>query len=552
MQTLSNIQWGIAFTVLVLGNAGAAEPSLTHLKPAGIERGTTKTIECFGKFEWPVKIDCPGAVVECLEEKGQLSVTIDADLPSDRVWLRLYDSTGASSAVPLLIGEVSGVAEIEPNNAPDEAQDIPAIGDGSTNVIVDGVLEKSGEVDGFAVKLSAGQTLVAVVDANTTFGSPMDAILQVALPDGTVIDENHDFRGLDPGLAFTAQETGTYIVRVFAWPSNPNQQIRYQGAANFVYRLTLTTQGYVTHAVEQFATVGSSMQVTGMGMRSPHTGMALRLALDERFLELDAEGGEVGFVRIPGVAGSARVGLIGEEVGVGKGVELFDASESTLALNSAVSGLLEVAGEEQDYLLDIQKDQVVQVVVESVSIHSDLVALATISDLTGKVLKQTSERGAAVDAKLTFKAPADGEYRLSVRDRFNSGGPRHYYRLTVRQPRSDFKLTVATDRFAATKDKPLEIPVVVQRTGGIGEPVGDISISVEGLPEDIELSPVVSSSSGDSAKRVTLKLSAGVQAFSGPIRIIGKSAGGKQRSALAPASYGASFERLWLTLPAGD
>jgi hypothetical protein len=48
--------------------------------------------------------------------------------------------------------------------------------------------------------------------------------------------------------SFEAPATGPYIVRLFAFPSTPDSSIRFAGGSAFVYRLTLTTGGYLDYA----------------------------------------------------------------------------------------------------------------------------------------------------------------------------------------------------------------------------------------------------------------------------------------------------------------
>ena len=49
--------------------------------------------------------------------------------------------------------------------------------------------------------------------------------------------------------------------------------------------------------------------------------------------------------------------------------------------------------------------------------------------------------GYGADSLLHFTAPADGEYILRIRDSQGLGGDDYAYRLTVRRPRPDFRLT---------------------------------------------------------------------------------------------------------------
>ena len=224
--------------------SSAAPPTLSHLFPAGGQRGTQVVATCTGEFAWPVQVWAPGVEVHAAEEKGKLEVSIPEDLAADRIWIRLHNEEGASAAVPFLIGGLKETMEQEPNNSPRNAQDVNGAG-----VVVNGILKEKGDVDGFAVELEAGQTLVASVDANHHLGSPMDAILQVATADGTVLAENHDALGLDPRIVYTAANCGTYVVRLFAFSSTPNTRIAFQNGDNYIYRLTLTTGPFMTHAI---------------------------------------------------------------------------------------------------------------------------------------------------------------------------------------------------------------------------------------------------------------------------------------------------------------
>ena len=52
----------------------------------------------------------------------------------------------------------------------------------------------------------------------------MDAVLQVVSAKGFVLAQNNDAVGRDPRIVFEAPTTGTYIVRLFAFPSTPEQQ----------------------------------------------------------------------------------------------------------------------------------------------------------------------------------------------------------------------------------------------------------------------------------------------------------------------------------------
>jgi hypothetical protein len=153
------------------------------------------------------------------------------------------------------------------------------------------------------------------------------------------------------------------------------------------------------------------------------------------------------------------------------------------------------------------------------------------------------------EAELTFNAPADGDYRLAVRDLHRQGGPRFVYRITAGPPQSGFALKLAADAFTLAAGKSVEIPITVGRQGGFSE---EIEVSLANLPEGITAEPVKSAGKGDSAKAVKLKLTATPDAsFNGPIRIIGRTPGESPQSRIAAAplaSLGAAIEDVWLTV----
>ncbi len=100
-------------------------------------------------------------------------------------------------------------------------------------------------MDTFAIELVQDQPLIVSLEANTYLRSPVDATVQVLSSKGTVLAQNLDKVGLDPGIEFVAPRQGRYLVRVFGFPETPDSTIGYAGGDNYVYRLTLTSSGWV-------------------------------------------------------------------------------------------------------------------------------------------------------------------------------------------------------------------------------------------------------------------------------------------------------------------
>ena len=542
----AEFRWPPVWVTIVCLTASAvplrgAPPTLSQLVPAGVQRGVPTDITCLGEFDWPLSVWAPALDVDVSQTKGQLRITADKQLKADRSWIRLYNRQGASAAIPLLLGDVPETQEVEPNDAPQSAQQVAEHG---LPLTVNGVLQKRGDVDGFAVQLERGQTLIAAVAAHHAVGSQMDAILQVTTPSGFVLQENHDDLGLDPRLAFAADATGTFVVRLFAFPSTPNQRIQFHGGKELVYRLTLTTGPYVTHAQPSCMDQDQLEAVMARGWNLRHP-MAIGVGeLDSRlrFEQLPANHpvslSRFGLAETSGVPKFVRVALLPFPVR-----QAPARQQELLGLPAAISGRLSQPRQIDQYRLPLQQGQAVQVDVQSVSLGSRMVPRIQLLDPDGKRVAEFRETGAERDASLTHTAQRSGEYRLTVQDRYQHSGDRYFYRLIAQPLENDFQLQLSADAFQLTPGTPLEIPVAIHRTGG-----GKISLTLtaDDLPPGVTCESVRCE---DGAKKVTLKLQTDGTPFSGPLRIVGTSTEPPlRRGALTPARFGTSFDHVWLTV----
>lgn len=90
-----------------------------------------------------------------------------------------------------------------------------------------------------------------------------------------------------------------------------------------------------------------------------------------------------------------------------------------------------------------------------------------------------SRRKAGTDSKLTFTAPQDGTYLVRVSDTRGFEGESFSYKLQVRPPKPDFKVTVGNANPSVAPGNAKEFVVNVERYDGFD---GPIHVEVEGLP----------------------------------------------------------------------
>ena len=90
--------------------------------------------------------------------------------------------------------------------------------------------------------------------------------------------------------------------------------------------------------------------------------------------------------------------------------------------------------------------------------------------------------GYGKDSLVHFTAPADGEYIVRIRDVQGLGGEDYPYRLTVRQPHPDFRLSVSPRNPNVPVGGSIPVTVTATRLDGFEDP---IDVALTGLPAGI-------------------------------------------------------------------
>lgn len=517
--------------------ACAAPPNVTALFPAGCQAGQSVEVTAQGTLgdkpqAWSSR---DGVKVEFAESGSKFKVTVAPETPAGVAWLRFFNAEGSSTLRPFVVGTLPDVLDKEPNNAFTEAQRID-----SPSVVVNGVLEKNGDVDTFATTLKAGQTLVASVASRGTFGSAADCVLQILGPKGFVLEHNDDDHGIDPQIAFTAPADGDYAVRLFAFPAEPNSSVVFHGGPTYVYRLTLSTGPFVDHTEPMSAPRGQNVKLKLHGWNLP-----------PELAELPVEPTEATTfeLRHPRLANTLTLPV---EAAPAMSEAPADAAGAPqeLTLPTSVTGLIAQPRQADTFRFKLSAKQQIVIRTEARSAFSLLDPVLRITKPDGSVLQELDDGAKGdFDPDANITAPVDGEYRLTITDRFGAGGSRFFYRLSFQPAQPDFALTVAGDSFVLSGDKPLEIPVTIDRQRGFAD---DIEITATGLPDKVTAAPVTSAAKGDSAKSVKLVLKSepGV-IFSGPLHIVGRRK--SEPPAEKPATttlpvIGHTHTNLWLTV----
>ncbi|MCA1684799.1 MAG: pre-peptidase C-terminal domain-containing protein [Planctomycetia bacterium] len=515
----------------------AKPPTLTALEPSGARQGTTTLVTAVGTFDrWPVRgwVSGDGVSVEPATAKGTLWVTVAEGAPAGPRWLRVHDDDGASALRPFFVGTVPEVNEVEPNDDPKRPQAL----DGDA-VTVHGVLARNGDVDGFALSLRRGQTLVASMEANRRLGSPMDGVLQVVGDGGFVLAQNDDERDRDPQLVFQATRDGVHVVRTFAFPATPDSRIGFSGGPTFGYRLTLTTRGFLDHVSPLAVRRDTTTTVRAEGWNIPEAA---------RKIDVRPDGGDVVPVSSPRLAGWAEVRQVTHGVAVESEPNPADAPQDVTP-PVCLTGRIDPDGDADVFRFCARKGTKLSIRVESRSLGFPLDPTLRLTDAGGKVLSEVDDtggrRGGGRDAEMAFPVPGDGDYRLTVRDLNGHGGPRSVYRLTVGELEPGVRLALPSDRFTVTPGAPLALKVEVDRVNGFA---GTVEVRAVGLPEGVTSAQASSEAGG---KSVTLTVIAREGRRSGPFRVVGSYGTGRGTAEAPIDGFPETTPDAWLTVSPG-
>lgn len=519
----------------------AAVPQAKSLFPRGGQVGSTVAITVSGKLAKGDQIHCDRAGVsgEIAEDGTKATITVADTAVPGLYWLRFFNAEGAASPVPFVVGRLPEVAEKEPNATPDKAQ---ALAESS---VINGKLSESADTDIFSIKVPAGRTLVASVDANWRLGSPVDPVMQLLNENGVVLTQVDDDRGFDPLIAWPCEQETTLLVRLFGFPAAPNSTIRFSNSADYVYRLTLTTDVWPNHLLPSAAPVGQEASLQLAGWNVPENLKSITATA----LPADASAVEdAGFahsnlaVEVPLQRVAHSVLTAAEPCSQDKPLQVTEKPVT-------VCGVIDKPDDEDSVQLMVAKGEKLVFRVESRVDGHALDAVIRIYDPDGKLLSESDDASRDVfDSVAKFTGKADGPVRVSITDRFGLGDWRFAYRLHVEPLTPGVTATVKTDAFTLTPGKPLEIPVTIARNDGFSEEVEFTAID---LPEGVSCESVKSEAKGDTSKTVTLKLTAGeeVAASTGNIQIIGRYSEGKTVTATADLSGGkVKLRKPWLTV----
>jgi len=229
----------LAFVILISSfviPARAAPPGFESVFPAGGQAGASVECVTAGKGldkDSPVAwASHPGIVFKAGDKPKKFTVAIAPDVPAGPYLVRFHTPEGSSPPRIFEVGKEPEVIEKEPNDAFADAKGQEA----KANTVFNGVLDKAGDVDTHAIRVTKGRGVTLEVHGYA-LGSPMDPALRLLDARGIEIAGGHDTHNLDPRIEYTPKSDGVVYAQVFAFAHPPAADVSLKGSSAHVYRL---------------------------------------------------------------------------------------------------------------------------------------------------------------------------------------------------------------------------------------------------------------------------------------------------------------------------
>lgn len=237
-----------------------------------------------------------------------------------------------------------------------------------------------------------------------------------------------------------------------------------------------------------------------------------------------------------------------------------DAPAEALTAGKPVTGTIAEPGEVDRYRFAAKKGETWLVEVEGRSLGFPTDPVLRILKPDGAVLRTEDDTAKQTDPFYTWKIAADGDYEITVEDRFRAGGPDRRYRLAVKKPEPGFTATLDKSAYVLERGKPLEVKVKIERLHGHA---GDLAFAIPGLPGSITLTPPEKAPEKNGDAILKLEAQGDAPAFSGPIEVrVADVPGEEKRPKIEKVAtfslkddnwrgpYAVeTLDRAWLTLP---
>tara|TARA_R110002095_G_scaffold52007_2_gene45417 strand:- start:1635 stop:3818 length:2184 start_codon:yes stop_codon:yes gene_type:complete len=482
---------------------------LVAFKPAAVQQGDKRKVQLHSSFTLDgthaVLFDQPGIKIEFAETKpkpaprrgrGSIGTPFDFDIevPQDQP-ARIYECRVAtdqavSSVSHLLVTPYPVIEEVEKkdNNTFDNAQVV------TLPSTVCGICEKAEDVDCFKFTGKKGQEITLQVYAQrvteaihtmqTSSVYLMDSILTLYGPQKQIVAQNDNFIKSDSLITYKLPADGEYVFEI--------RDARYVGSGKYVYCIEVSDTPFVYHTFPFAVQKGKTADVELRGFALKDQQKASLSAVDAK---------ETGWaqrtLKTPAGQTNAVWTLVSDDPQVtAPGTNISAKTAFPLTIPVGVSARLNEAEQTHYYSFKTKKDQYYYFQLMSNRIDLPLDCVMEVQDDKGKAQRIYVNGGAnseaddglqTKDSQFYFKAPAEGEYFVTVRDLHDRGGERFAYHLSAELSGPDFEVH---GEYYYAQIAPGTNMLWFAKVKRLNEFNGPIEMNIEGLPKGVTFEPV--------------------------------------------------------------
>lgn len=485
-------------------SAHAEPPKLETLFPAGGQAGSSFVVTATGRLDDGVRLwsASPELIFAPSGKKREWQATLTGAARPGPHLVYALGADGASDALWFSVGTLPDLAEAEPNDDAGKPQKLAKL-----PVCINGRLDKSGDVDGFQVRLEAGQTLVALVEAYA-LGSPVDMLAHVLDPQGVRVHTASDGRNLDPQVIYQAPRAGDYTVQLAGFVHPPAADVRFAGGASSIYRLHLSAGPVVTgiYPAAVLAQGKTEIELRGYNLDPKK----LRHTIENPAPA--ARSGELVALQVPGAPLPVQALVTAAAAQLEREPNAEPAQATPIRPGTAAGRIADKADIDR-FSLVLKKGKRLQARLWSKDLGLPLDATLSIEGPDGKSLALASDQGEQPDPLVQWTAAADGPHQILVADQFHRGGAAHEYVLEVGPPLPGVQVTLpAPQKLSLERGKTASLKVGVKLLNGFKEA---LVLRAAGLPPGVHAAEVAVPEKGGEVEikfQAAANAPAGVQA----------------------------------------
>ncbi|MGC3966479.1 MAG: PPC domain-containing protein [Pirellulales bacterium] len=554
--------------------------TLSAVSPNGGKNGTTFDVTLTGIVDGDgvdrLMFSHPGITAKAAEQPSAIftgknipvankfAVTIGPDVPPGVYDLRAVGTFGVSNPRAFAVDPWNEVAEPAGNQSADKAATI------ELGSVVNGTTAANSS-DWFRFTAKKGTRVLIDCNAQRLDGK-LDGTLVLHDPQLKELARSRDVNRRDPLIDVTIPADGDYLLKLY--------DFTYGGGPDYFYRLAVHAGPYIDFVFPPAVKPGVKNKLTVYGRNLPGAKPAEGTAVQGRPLEkleidLDVPADEKLDARaVPTVATASELFVDGREyrlkssAGRTNGILLGYATEQVVVEQEPnddpgqqvttpceIAGQFAKRGDLDAFTFDAKKGETlaIEVVAQRMGFKTDPIVLVQqgTPSADGKLawgdLKEIDDEaknplgpmldGASNDAAYAFAAPADGKFRVVLRDLYGDsrGDPRLIYRLILRKPKPDYRLAAFWNSQAGAKNfndlrefkpsgqwiRPGDVAVFTVFAARQDGFAGPIRLRCEGLPAGATAAEAVIPAGQDSAA-LSIAVAENAPAWTGTVRIIGQ------------------------------